>query len=57
LDKDFKLIFKGEIARKLLRLGNPIYDIKSAKENSDRTIFVFKTTQKFINDLATVLMQ
>mgnify|MGYP000858716072 CR=1 FL=1 len=53
----YKLIFKPKIARELLRMGNPIYDIKACKENSDRTIFIFEKTEKFVNDLATVQKQ
>ena len=33
------------------------YDIKPFKENSDKTIFLFKETEKLINDLTTVLKQ
>jgi len=53
----YKSIFKPKIARELLRMGNPIYDIKACKENSDRTIFIFEKTEKFVNDLATVQKQ
>lgn len=53
----YKSIFKPKIARQLLRLGNPIYDIKACKENTDRTIFIFEQTEKFIKDLATVIKQ
>jgi len=53
----YKSIFKPKIARQLLRMGNPIYDIKACKENTDRTIFIFKQTEKFINDLATIQKQ
>ena len=53
----YKSIFKPKIARRLLRMGNPIYDIKACKENTDRTIFIFEQTEKFINDLATVQKQ
>ena len=40
--KEYISIFKPKIARRLLKMGNPIYDIKADKENSDRTIFIFK---------------
>jgi hypothetical protein len=53
----YKSIFKPKIARELLRLGNPIHDIKACKENTDRTIFIFEITEKFTNDLATVQKQ
>jgi hypothetical protein len=38
-------------------MGNPIYDIKACKENTDRTIFIFEQTEKFINDLTNVQKQ
>lgn len=48
-------IFKPQIARKLLKLGNEICDIKADKSNTDRTIFIFKNTGKLKEDLATLL--
>jgi len=38
-----------------LKLGNPIVDIKSDKEKQGHTVFVFEITDKFKNDLATIL--
>lgn len=52
--KEFVLVFKPKVARGLLRLGNPIVDIKADKENSDRTIFVFRNTEQFRNNLTTI---
>ena len=51
----YKSVFKPKLARELLRLGNSIYDIKPCKENTDRTIFIFKETEKFQQDMITVL--
>jgi hypothetical protein len=53
-EKKYKSIFKGYMARNLLRLGNPISDIKADKKNPDRTIFIFEETEKFIQDLTTL---
>lgn len=53
----YKLIFQPYVARHLLKLGNPIVDIKPDKEKQGHTVFVFEKTEKFINDLATVLKQ
>lgn len=46
-----KCIFTPFVARKLLKMGNAIIDIKPCKENKDKTIFVFKYTEKLMNDL------
>ena len=52
MNKEYISIFKPKIARRLLKMGNPIYDIKADKENSDRTIFIFKNTEKLKKDLS-----
>ena len=53
MDKKYKEIFTPYVARRLLRMGNPIYDIKPQKENRDKTIFVFEITEKFENDIVS----
>jgi hypothetical protein len=50
----YKSIFTAGVARYLLKLGNPIYDIKADKKNKDKTIFIFEETEKFKNDMASV---
>ena len=50
----YKSIFTAGVARHLLKLGNPIYDIKPDKGNKDKTIFIFEETEKFMNDMASV---
>ena len=50
----YKSIFTAGVARYLLRLGNPIYDIKPDKNNKDKTIFIFEETEKFNKDMASV---
>lgn len=53
MDKKYKEIFTPYVARRLLNMGNPIYDIKPQKENRDKTIFVFEITEKFNKDMAS----
>lgn len=50
----YKSIFSPSIARKLLKLGNQIYDIKADKKNKDKTIFIFEVTEKFNLDMASI---
>ena len=50
----YKSIFTAGVARYLLKLGNPIYDIKPDKKNKDKTIFIFEETKKIKNDMASV---
>jgi translation initiation factor 1 (eIF-1/SUI1) len=38
-------------------MGNPIVDIKPDREREGRTIFIFETTEKFKNDLSTLLSE
>lgn len=52
--KKYKSIFKPAIARALLKLGNPIADIKAQKEDFNKTVFLFEITEKFEQDLATL---
>lgn len=52
--KIYKSIFKPAIARRLLRMGNPISDIKAQKEDNNKTIFIFEETEKLKKDLATL---
>ena len=47
IKKNFKLVFNPRCARRLLRVGCTISDIKQSKENPDKTIFVFKRDEIF----------
>lgn len=51
----YKSIFKPGVARRLLKMGNPIFDIKAKKENPDASIFLFEETEKFKADFAAVI--
>lgn len=54
---EYKSIFKSYLARKLLKMGNNIVDIKPDKEREGRTIFIFEVTEKFTNDLSIILSE
>lgn len=56
IDINTKMIFTPYVARNLLRMGNPIIDIKPCKENRDKTIFIFENTSKLKNDMASASM-
>lgn len=45
-----KSVFTPYVARRLLKMGNPIVDIKPCKEDRAKTIFVFEVTDKFKQD-------
>lgn len=49
-----KLIFSPTVARKLLKLGHLVVDIKPKKENKNESIFIFEDTEKFREDLNTI---
>jgi translation initiation factor 1 (eIF-1/SUI1) len=42
-----RLIFDAKIARKLLKQGFVVIDIKPNRENTDKSIFVFENTEDF----------
>ena len=45
--KECKIVFNAGIARALLKKGCMIVDIKQARENPDKTVFVFKNDELF----------
>ena len=55
--KNTKLIFAPDIARRLLKGGCTIVDIKANKENPNKTVFVFKNDEHFQETLGTVLKE
>lgn len=50
-----RLIFDAKIARKLLKMGFVVIDIKPNRENTDKSIFVFENTDEFKVALTTVM--
>ena len=51
-----KSIFTPYVARRLLKMGNQIVDIKPDKKNKDRTIFVFEATEKLKADMESATL-
>lgn len=45
--KEFKLVFNAGVARRLVRMGINIADIKADRANVDKSVFVFKRTPEF----------
>lgn len=45
--KDAKLIFNAGACRSLLKAGCQIIDVKPDRENTDKSVFVFKNDEKF----------
>lgn len=49
-----KIIYNPAIARQLLKIGNPIVDLKPSKENCRESYFVFECTEKLLDDLTEI---
>ena len=54
MNKEYKLVFNAGVARKLLKMGVPIADIKADRVNKDKTVFVFKRTVAFEEAFAQI---
>lgn len=54
-NKKSKLIFDAKIARKLLKQGFVVIDIKPNRDNVDKSIFVFENTEEFQHALAKIM--
>lgn len=50
-----RLIFDAKIARRLLKMGFVVIDIKPNRENTDKSIFVFENTEEFKQALARII--
>lgn len=50
-----RLIFDAKIARKLLKMGFVVIDIKPNRENTDKSIFVFENTEEFKQALTQIM--
>lgn len=50
-----RLIFDAKIARKLLKMGFVVIDIKPNRENTDKSIFVFENTEEFKQALTEII--
>lgn len=54
IKKEYKLVFNAGVARRLVRMGINIADIKSDRTNPDKTVFVFKRTDEFETAFAQI---
>ena len=52
--KQSVIVFDGETARKLLRLGYTIIDVKPDKRNKIKSVFVFRYENDIDRAIATV---
>lgn len=50
-----RLIFDAKIARKLLKMGFVVIDIKPNRENTEKSIFVFENTEEFKQALTQII--
>ena len=50
-----RLIFDAKIARRLLKMGFVVIDIKPNRENTDKSIFVFENTEAFKRVLTQIM--
>lgn len=50
-----RLVFDAKIARKLLKQGFVVIDIKPNRENTDKSIFVFENTEEFKQALVKLM--
>lgn len=53
--RESRLIFDAKIARKLLKMGFVVIDIKPNRENTDKSIFVFENTDEFKSALTQIM--
>jgi len=53
-EKEFILISNASIARKLLKSGFTIVDIKPHRLNKVRTVFIFKRTESILNEIESI---
>lgn len=54
LRKEYKIIFNAGCARRLLKAGATIVDVKADKTNPDKTLFIFKRDEVFEKAFAEI---
>lgn len=50
-----RLIFDAKIARKLLKMGFVVIDIKPNRENKEKSVFAFENTEEFKQSLTQIM--
>lgn len=48
-DKKYVSVFNAKLARKLIKSGQIVIDIKPMKENNDKSIFIFERNKETMN--------
>lgn len=56
-NKKGKIVTDVAMARKLIKLGNSVIDIKPRHENPEATVFVFEDDSKLNNDIQYLIKQ
>lgn len=51
-DSKFKLVSSARIARRLLAEGYKVVDINPDRDNSDRTVFIFESSDDLLSEIA-----
>ena len=51
LEEEFVSVFSPRVARNLIKSGVQVVDIKPFKEDSNRTIFIFKKTDEVMKEI------
>lgn len=52
VDKKYKLVSSPRIAGRLLREGYKVVDINPDRDNSDRTVFIFESSDDLLDEIA-----
>lgn len=53
-DQKYKLVSSARIARKLLADGYKVVDINPDRDNSDRTVFIFESSDDLLSEIANL---
>lgn len=52
--KEARLVFNMGVSRALLKAGCTVIDVKPDRDNSDKTILVFKNDERFQEEFAKI---
>ena len=55
MENNSRLIFQPKVARRLLKMGSKIIDIKADHNNKQKTVFVFERDDAFDRNFDTVI--
>lgn len=52
IDKKYKLVSSARIAKKLITEGYKVVDINPDRDNSDKTVFIFESSDDLLDEIA-----